>query len=155
MALLLPKIKFYKMSTTFLMDFAVKHNILSEAQVSRVHNISITIQNGDGILTGVVKDVFGIHEKLQSRENIINQNGGAKLRFRLLTFSFPPEPSEVQVVKSCRWILVLEKDGVVTLKRDFKLQNDDYLLSELEESAIPFYLARKNQTHISSVRVPF
>uniref|UniRef100_A0A914PQI6 BTB domain-containing protein n=1 Tax=Panagrolaimus davidi TaxID=227884 RepID=A0A914PQI6_9BILA len=155
MALLIPKIKFYKMSPSFLMEFAVKHNILSEDQVSRVHNISITISNGDRTLTGIVKDVFGIHEKIQSREKTINQHGGAKLRFRLLTFPFPKEPSEIQVVKKCRRILVFEKDGVVTMKRDFKLQNDDYILTELEEGVSPFYFARKCHTHISSVRVPF
>uniref|UniRef100_A0A914PD00 Uncharacterized protein n=1 Tax=Panagrolaimus davidi TaxID=227884 RepID=A0A914PD00_9BILA len=98
LASILPQINFYKMTPKFLNEVLVPGGMLTKEEAFRAYDIRVEVTNGECVLSGVVRDIYGIHNKIQDPSNQFNRikrRGGNSIRFTGLTFPFPSESTGV------------------------------------------------------------
>uniref|UniRef100_A0A914Q488 Uncharacterized protein n=1 Tax=Panagrolaimus davidi TaxID=227884 RepID=A0A914Q488_9BILA len=117
--------------------------------------LSVEITNGDCLLSGVVRDIYEIYNKIQdpSKEFIsIQRRGGNSIRITGHTFAFPSASTRVSKMVGCIYYLIIEESGTVAVKRDVAISND-CILAELK-SKDEFFVNKDLCTIITAHRIP-
>uniref|UniRef100_A0A914QR84 Uncharacterized protein n=1 Tax=Panagrolaimus davidi TaxID=227884 RepID=A0A914QR84_9BILA len=156
MTTILPQINFYKMSPKFLNEVLVPGGMLTKEEAFRAHNIRVEVTNGECGLSGVVRDIYGIHTKIHDptkKCNSIKRRGGNSIRFTGLTFPFPSESTGVSKMVGCSYYLIIEESGTLAVKRDVAVSNNDCILADLK-SKEEFFVNKNLCTIITSHRIP-
>uniref|UniRef100_A0AC34G0Y3 Uncharacterized protein n=1 Tax=Panagrolaimus sp. ES5 TaxID=591445 RepID=A0AC34G0Y3_9BILA len=131
-----PHIDFQKMDNSFLTDFIVSNQIISEEQANQVSETLVEIKNDGKVITGVFKDVHRIRRYLESRyqrARYVKRQSTSIIRFPQLKFPVPTTPSTVEKMKGVDWYFCLD-DGVFAFKNYSAVRTDDYLIAEMKSS---------------------
>uniref|UniRef100_A0A914PEQ7 Uncharacterized protein n=1 Tax=Panagrolaimus davidi TaxID=227884 RepID=A0A914PEQ7_9BILA len=116
--------------------------------------LSVEITNGDCLLSGVVRDIYEICNKIQdpSKKFIsIKRRGGNSIRFTGLTSPCPS--TGVSKMVGCSFYLIIEESGTLAVKRDVAISGDDCILAELK-SKDEFFVNKNLCTIITAHRIP-
>uniref|UniRef100_A0A914QTS0 BTB domain-containing protein n=1 Tax=Panagrolaimus davidi TaxID=227884 RepID=A0A914QTS0_9BILA len=149
---IIPRIKFFKLKKSFLMDFVVEKGILSEEQANCVFYSRIQIQHNGNTVTGVFKDDFGILKEFNKRHPFqlcTKQGSDKKIRYDRLKVRRPTTPAALTKMKGVAWYLCLEEDGILTFKHHSIVQRSDYLISEMN-SENEFVLNPEYPAHLTA-----
>uniref|UniRef100_A0A914PLH9 Uncharacterized protein n=1 Tax=Panagrolaimus davidi TaxID=227884 RepID=A0A914PLH9_9BILA len=139
------------MKRSFVMEFVVPKDILTEAEADRFYFTRISVKNGSKIITGDFKDDIGVGRTIEPQSPYnITRSSDKIIRFLDLKFRMPKTPSIVKKTHGIEWYLSLDEDGVLSLKHHTMVYPSDYLLAEMN-SETEFSLTPNQTTTIQAI----
>uniref|UniRef100_A0A914PID3 BTB domain-containing protein n=1 Tax=Panagrolaimus davidi TaxID=227884 RepID=A0A914PID3_9BILA len=141
-----PLFDFSTMKRKFLMEFVVPNEVITEEEAHCMSDICIKIECDGKTITGIFKDVFGIINSLSSNGYINSSNAWNEHHLLKTRFKIPTIRSTVIQRKDIYWYLCLNNDGILTVKHQMLVTENDYIISQMKTESGQEFLFNRYKT---------